>query len=93
MKPWVTYSIVRLGIFAIVLAVFLVIGFDPLWAAVLAAVIGFCVSYIFFAKLRLQVASSLAARRAAPPEKDVDSSAEDDAIDGRDDRRDDRPVS
>jgi len=85
-KPWVTYSIVRLGLFAIALAVLLLLGFDPLWAAVLAAVIGFCVSYIFFAKLRTQVASSLAERRAAPPEKHVDDAVEDDALDGRDAR-------
>lgn len=79
-KPWLKYSIVRLGLFAVVLGTLLVLRFDPLWATVIAAVVGLCVSYIFFAPLRRQVALDLAARRAAPEKRDDDSVAEDDAI-------------
>lgn len=83
MKPWLVYSIVRLGLFALAFAVLSLLGFDWLWAALLAAVIGFCVSYLAFDRLRRQVATSLAERRAAPAVKDADSSAEDDALDER----------
>ncbi|WP_423919041.1 DUF4229 domain-containing protein [Frigoribacterium sp. 2-23] len=83
MKPWITYTIVRLGLFAVVLAVLLVIGIDPLWATLIAAIVGLCLSYIFFYRLRREVALSLATRRAAPEKRDDDSVAEDDALDER----------
>jgi uncharacterized membrane protein YphA (DoxX/SURF4 family) len=77
-KPWVQYSLLRIAIFAIVLVVLLLLGVQPILSAVVAAVIGLCVSYIFFGTLRNAVAADLAARRAnvAPP-RDVDAEAED----------------
>ncbi|NRD25248.1 DUF4229 domain-containing protein [Frigoribacterium sp. VKM Ac-2836] len=80
MKPWLKYSIVRLGLFAVVLGVLLVLRLDPLWATVIAAVVGFCVSYLFFAPLRHRVALDLADRRSRPATPDDDSLAEDEAI-------------
>lgn len=72
------YSLLRIAIFAIVLVVLLLLGVQPVLSAVIAAVIGLCVSYIFFGKLRHAVAADLAARRANPtPPKDVDAEAED----------------
>ncbi|MET4051156.1 membrane protein implicated in regulation of membrane protease activity [Frigoribacterium sp. PvP054] len=79
-KPWLKYSIVRLGLFAVVLGVLLVLRFDPLWATLIAAVVGFCVSYLFFAPLRRRVALDLAERRSRPARLDDDSAAEDEAI-------------
>jgi small-conductance mechanosensitive channel len=81
-KPWVQYSLVRLATFAIALVV---LGFVatpqgvPLWvSAIVAAIIGWCVAYIFFGKLRDAVARDLAERRAAPAvSKDADAEAED----------------
>nr|WP_228497931.1 DUF4229 domain-containing protein [Frigoribacterium sp. VKM Ac-1396] len=79
-KPWLKYSIVRLGLFAVVLGVLLVLRFDPLWATLIAAVVGFCVSYLFFAPLRRRVAIDLAERRSRPARLDDDSAAEDEAL-------------
>ena len=76
MKPWVAYSLVRIGVFAVAFAGLYLAGV-PWWlAAIIAAVVGLCVAYIFFGRLRDAVAVDLAERRARPA-GDVDSSAED----------------
>ncbi|UDF12321.1 DUF4229 domain-containing protein [Antiquaquibacter oligotrophicus] len=76
MKPWVAYTLVRVGVFAVALAVLMLVGIEWWLAAILAAVIGFCVSYIFFGKLRDAVNRDIAERRASPA-VDVDASVED----------------
>ena len=76
MKPWVAYSLLRLGVFAVVFALLMVANV-PWWlSAVIAAVIGLCVGYIFFGKLRDAVALDIVERRARPA-GDSDSAAED----------------
>ncbi|MFM9876519.1 MAG: DUF4229 domain-containing protein [Rhodoglobus sp.] len=76
MKPWVLYSLVRVGVFAVVLAILLVVGV-PWWlAAIIAAVVGLCVAYIFFGRLRDAVALDIADRRSRTT-KDADQVAED----------------
>ena len=82
MKPWLQYSLVRLVSFAVALGVLLLVGVEWWLAAILAAVIGLCVSYIFFGKLRDAVARDFAERRAAPPE-DSDADVEDADVDSR----------
>lgn len=64
MRPWIAYTLVRLGIFALFFAVLFLLGLEWWLAAVLAALLGFFVSYIFFRRLREQVAADLAASRA-----------------------------
>ena len=76
-KPWVTYSLVRIGIFALALTVLMLVGLEWWLAALLAAAIGFLVSYIFFAKLRDAVTADIVARREAPEQKNDDALAED----------------
>ncbi len=72
------YSLVRLGIFAVTLVVLLLAAVPGWLAAILAAIIGFCVAYIFFGRLRAAVARDFAERRArSNSEKDTDSDAED----------------
>ena len=85
-KPWLQYSIVRLVSFAIAIGVLLLVGLEWWLAAILAAIIGLCVSYIFFGKLRDAVASDLAARRTAPPENS-DADVEDAEVDSRGETR------
>jgi hypothetical protein len=72
----VLYSLIRVGVFAVALAVLLLLPIDWWVAAIAAAVIGLCVSTIFFGDLRSRVAADLAARRGAPP-ADVDADVED----------------
>lgn len=91
MKAWLTYTLARLGIFAAVLAVLLVIG---LWwpiAAVGAALLSLLISYIALPKLRYRVATSLAERRHVP-EHDEDTDYEDDFVDAADSSAPAQPV-
>lgn len=76
MKPWIAYSLVRIGVFAVVFAALLFTPLPTWLAAVVAAVVGLCVGYIFFGKLRDAVALDIAERRARPA-GDADSAAED----------------
>jgi hypothetical protein len=75
-KPWVLYSLVRVGLFAIVFALLLLTPI-PWWlSAVIAAVIGLCIAYIFFGRLRNAVALDIARRRGEPA-RDADAEVED----------------
>jgi len=75
-KPWVAYSLVRVAVFAVAFTILLVIGLPWYFAALIAAVIGLCVSYIFFGTLRDAVALDIVARRGSA-DKDADQLAED----------------
>ena len=76
MKPWVAYSLLRVGVFAVAFAA-LMLANVPWWlSALIAAIIGLCVGYIFFGGLRNRVALDIAERRARPA-GDADSTAED----------------
>ncbi len=82
MPAWVKYLLVRLGIFAVALAVLLLFKVNPYISAVAAAVIGFVLSYVFFRGLRNEVAKELAARNEkSVVVKNVDTEAEDEALD------------
>lgn len=76
MKPWIAYTLVRVGVFAVVFAALML--FQVTWwlSAVIAAVVGLCIAYIFFGRLRDAVALDIAERRAKPA-GDADSAAED----------------
>lgn len=76
MPAWLQYTLIRLGVFGVALAILLVVGVPWLLAALLAAVIGFCVGYIFFRDLRLRMAAELANARSRPATGD-DEDAED----------------
>ena len=76
MKPWVAYSLLRVGVFVVAFAA-LMLANVPWWlSALIAAIIGLCVGYIFFGGLRDRVALDIAERRARPA-GDADSTAED----------------
>lgn len=63
-RPWIKYTIIRVALFAGVLAVLLLFTPAPPWlATVIAAVVGFCVAYIFFRPQRDELAESIASRR------------------------------
>lgn len=64
MRPWIAYTLVRVGLFALFFTVLYVIGLQWWLAALIAAALGFCVAYIFFRGLRQRVAGELAAARA-----------------------------
>ena len=70
MRAWILYSAVRIGVFLVLFvalyALTASIGFDPAWliSALAAAVLAFCISYIFFRPLRERVALDVVAARA-----------------------------
>lgn len=78
MKPWILYSLLRLGIFAAVFALLMVAQIDWWLSAIIAAILGFAISYIFFGKLRDAVALDIVARRSGPshdPDRDAEDAA------------------
>ncbi|MEA9984778.1 MULTISPECIES: DUF4229 domain-containing protein [Subtercola] len=58
-RTWLVYTLIRLGIFAVVLAALLLTQMTPFIAAAVAAVISLCASYIFLRKPREQLAEGL----------------------------------
>lgn len=78
-RAWVIYSVVRVLVFAAPLGILMAIGFEWWIAALIAAAVGFCLSYIFLRPLRDQVALQLAESRSAAAEATTrtDEDAED----------------
>jgi hypothetical protein len=76
MRTVLLFSVLRVLAFAIPLAVLLAIGLEWWAAALIAAVLGFCVSYIFLRPLRDRVALQLVAARG-PQKAAADEAAED----------------
>lgn len=80
-SPWFRYSLIRLGLFAGTFSLLLVLGIVWWASALFATAISFTVSYIFFAKLRSEVAEDLAIRVRNSKRVDDDSAIEDGEID------------
>ena len=85
-SPWFRYSLIRLGLFAGTFSLLLVLGLVWWASALFATVISFTVSYIFFAKLRSEVAEDLATRVRNSKNIDDDSAIEDGQIDSEGNR-------
>lgn len=65
MKTWVVYSLLRLALFAAALTLLLLLSVPGWIAAIVAAIISFCVSYLFFGRQRAKVAALMARSRDA----------------------------
>jgi uncharacterized membrane protein YjjB (DUF3815 family) len=76
-SPWIAYSLLRVGLFAVFFLVLFLLGLEWWFAAIIAAALGFCVAYIFFRPLRERVAAELAAARARSDPR-PDEAVEDD---------------
>ncbi|MBK4349020.1 DUF4229 domain-containing protein [Lacisediminihabitans changchengi] len=90
MKPsrqWIVYSAIRLGIFALILAILVVVGVNPIFAAIGSAAISFCLSYIFLTKQRDAVARSVVTIRSKKTSTDLDNDLENEAIDRLENRK------
>jgi cell division protein FtsL len=79
-RQWILYSLIRVGVFAAALALLVLVGVNVLIAAVAAAVIGFCVSYIFLRGPRNAVAKSIVELRTKK-DRDDDNDLENDVLD------------
>ncbi|MCU1403486.1 MAG: hypothetical protein JWM70_1810 [Microbacteriaceae bacterium] len=47
LRPWIVYTAIRVVLFGIALTILLLLSVNPIIAAVAAAVVGLCSSYIF----------------------------------------------
>ncbi|WP_382309693.1 DUF4229 domain-containing protein [Herbiconiux sp. UC225_62] len=91
MKPgrtWLVYTLIRLGLFAGVLILLLLLQITPWLAAVIAALIALCISIIFLRKPREEASKTLYEARnnrgqaaSRPSASREDESVEDDAVD------------
>lgn len=77
---WLWFTLIRLAVFVVPLVVMLWLGVIPWLAAVLAAVIGLCISYIFFARSRNKLSQELYESRASKKKVNVDEAVEDAAV-------------
>lgn len=80
MTPWVRYSIIRIGLFAVLFALLMVTGIEWWISALVATVMAFSISYIFFVRQRDALARDLARLVERKTSSDEDAVAEDDAI-------------
>ncbi|MFP3467365.1 DUF4229 domain-containing protein [Leifsonia sp. SIMBA_070] len=79
---WITYSVLRLLVFAVPLAILLVLGVVWWLSVIAAALIGLCLSYIFLSRPRNAVSSDLyAVRHRDTPARSEDDDVEDGAVD------------
>ena len=85
-RQWIVFSLIRVGSFAVALAILLLVGVNVFVAALGAAVIGFCVSYIFLRKQREAVSTSIGHLRANK-DRDRDNELENEALDRFDEPR------
>jgi len=88
-RTWLVYTLIRLGIFAVVLAVLLALQIEQWIAAVIAALIALCVSIIFLRRPREAASQTLYEARSnrnkaaspAPTGRTEDEDVEDQAVD------------
>lgn len=79
-RQWILFSIIRVGTFAAALAILMLLGVNGFVAAIGAAIIGFCVSYIFLRKQREAVSMSIGHLRENK-DRDRDNEVENEALD------------
>ncbi len=84
-RSWITFTVLRLLAFFVPLVALLLIQVNPWIATLLAAVIGLCVSFIFFRRRRESVARELyEARHAEKAPVREDDEVEDAVLDALD---------
>ena len=61
-KLWLVFVAARIGLFALFLAVFLLLGFDGIYSAVISGVLALAVSLVFLQKQRDALSREIYAR-------------------------------
>jgi len=75
-KTWVVYSLLRLALFAAALTLLLLLNVPGWIAAIVAAIISFCISYLFFGRQRAKVAALLQKSRDSGQDDDDEYDAD-----------------
>ena len=85
-NPWLSYTLIRLGLFlGIFLGMFL-LDFNPFYAAIIAASISFAISLVFLDKQRKAMSEQVSAKLARNKEgsySDPDSDLENEILDSK----------
>jgi sugar phosphate permease len=76
-NPWIVFIAARLGLFALFLAIFLVIGFDWLYSTLVSGALALAVSLVFLQKQRDELSKEIykkfgKERNSATPDSDAD---------------------
>lgn len=79
-NPWLSYSILRLGLFAVPFGLLLAFDFNPYFSAIIAASISFALSLVFLDKQRRAMSEQVVKKLArndegsyADPESDLEN--------------------
>jgi len=83
-NPWLLYSLARLGVFAAILTVLLLVGFNGYYSVAIAAVLSLAFSLIFLNKQRQALSQSIYDRVKKNKTEgidDADSDLENDILD------------
>lgn len=89
-NPWLSYSILRLGLFALVFWGFLSLDFNPFFAAVIAAGVSFAISLVFLDKQRRAMSEQVERRLSRDKSgsyADAESDLENQILDSETDKK------
>jgi hypothetical protein len=76
-NPWIVFIAARLGLFALFLAIFLVLGFDWLYSTLVSGALALAVSLVFLQKQRDELSKEIYKKfgkdkNSATPDSDAD---------------------
>ena len=63
-NPWLSYTLIRLGLFFGIFFLFLLLNFNPYFAAIIAAVVSFSLSLLFLDRQRNALSESVSKKLA-----------------------------
>jgi uncharacterized membrane protein YkgB len=63
-NPWLSYTLIRLGMFFGIFFLFLLLNFNPYFAAIIAAVVSFSLSLLFLDRQRNALSESVSIKLA-----------------------------
>jgi uncharacterized membrane protein YkgB len=63
-NPWLSYTLIRLGLFFGIFFLFLLLNFNPYFAAIIAAVVSFSLSLLFLDRQRNALSESVSRKLA-----------------------------
>jgi L-lactate permease len=63
-NPWLSYTLLRLGLFALIFWIFLAFDFNPYFAAIIAATVSFAISLLFLDRQRKAMSAQVAEKLA-----------------------------
>lgn len=80
MPAWLVFTVLRILAFVVPLAIAYVLGASLLLAALIAAIVGFCLSVIFLSRQRRAFSGELAELRRRPAKRSMPDVGEDELV-------------